>query len=227
MLMSFLRAFGISALRFGKGQVFQDRREASLALAAALTAYRGENALVLGVPRGAVPMARIIADALGGEMDVVLVRKIGAPGNPEFAIGAVNEFGRVAISQRDAEYSGADDAYLEGEKQQQIEIMRVRRAQYTEQRAPIDPAARVVIIVDDGLATGSTMIAALETLRDQHPARLICAVPVAPADTAARVREHCDELICLDTPETFYAVGQFYRDFAQVSDEEVIAALRR
>ena len=103
--------------------MFQDRRDAAIRLAAALTHYRGQNALVLGVPRGAVPMARIIADALGGEMDVVLVRKIGAPRNPEFAIGAVNEFGRVAISQRDAEYSGADDAYLEGEKQQQIEIM--------------------------------------------------------------------------------------------------------
>src|SRR6185369_12989750 len=152
---------------------FSNRDEAAALLAEQLVAYKGKNPLVLGVPRGAVPMARIIADALGGEMDVVLVRKIGAPGNPEFAIGAVNEFGRVAISQRDAEYSGADDAYLEAEKQRQIEIMRVRRAQYTEQRPPIDPAARVVIIVDDGLATGSTMIAALETLRDQHPARLI------------------------------------------------------
>jgi putative phosphoribosyl transferase len=207
--------------------MFADRRDAAIRLAAALTQYRGQNALVLGIPRGAVPMAQIIADVLGGEMDVVLVRKIGAPGNPEFAIGAVNEFGRVAISQRDADYSGADHVYLEVEKQRQLETMRERRAQYTEQRPPIDPAGRVVIIVDDGLATGSTMIAALETLRDQHPARLISAVPVAPADIAARVREHCDELVCLETPETFYAVGQFYRDFAQVLDEEVIAALRR
>jgi predicted phosphoribosyltransferase len=207
--------------------MFDDRRDAALRLAAALTHYRGQNALVLGVPRGAVPMARIIADVLGGEMDVVLVRKIGAPGNPEYAIGAVNEFGRAAISLRDAQYSGADDAYLEAEQQRQVEIMRARRVQYTEQRPPIDPAGRVVIVVDDGLATGSTMIAALETLRDQHPARLICAVPVAPADTAVRVREHCDELVCLDTPDGFYSVGQFYRDFAQVSDEEVVAALRR
>ena len=207
--------------------MFEDRREAAAKLADALAQYRGKNPLVLGIPRGAVPMARMIADALEGEVDVVLVRKLGAPGNPEFAIGSVNESGRVAISEHDAAYAGADAAYLEAEKQAQLEVMRRRREQYTAHRPPIDPAARVVIVVDDGLATGSTMIAALETLREQRPARLICAVPVAPPDTAARVRLSCDELVCLETPETFYAVGQFYRDFSQVSDEEVVAALRR
>jgi len=207
--------------------MFEDRREAALKLAAALAQYRGKNPLVLGIPRGAVPMARVIADALSGEVDVVLVRKLGAPGNPEFAIGAVNESGRAAISEREAAYAGASAAYLEAEKQAQLEVMRMRRAQYTGHRAPVDPSGRIVIVVDDGLATGSTMIAALETLSDQRPARLICAVPVAPPDTATRVRASCDELVCLEAPEPFYAVGQFYRDFGQVEDAEVVAALRR
>jgi predicted phosphoribosyltransferase len=172
-------------------------------------------------------MARTIADHLQGDVDVVLVRKLGAPGNPEFAVGAVDESGRALISERDAQHAGATAEYVEAEKERQVEIMRSRRRQYTQHRPAIDPARRIVIVVDDGLATGWTMIAALDALRAQKPERLICAVPVAPPDTAARVQSHCDELICLETPEEFYAVGQFYRDFAQVDDNEVIAALER
>ena len=204
---------------------FRDRMEAANKLAEKLSAYRGNMPLVLAIPRGALPMARRIADKLGGEVDVVLVRKIGAPGNPEFAIGAVDESGSMFVTQ-DAVLVGAGEDYLAREKQRQIEIMRERRAQYTPLRAPIDPAGRTVIVVDDGLATGSTMIAALRALRQRNPEKLICAVPVAPPDTLAKVSHHADEVICLHTAADFFAVSQFYGHFPQVDDEEVMAILR-
>jgi len=204
--------------------VFENRRDAALRLVDKLAAYKGKRPLVLGIPRGAVPMARLIAEELGGEVDVVLVRKLRAPGNPEFAIGSIDESGWTHVAEYAAS-TGADARYLEEEKQRQLEVMRQRRTQYTAHRPVVDPAGRTVIVVDDGLATGSTMIAALHALRQRQPARLICAVPVAPPDTAAEVAENCDELVCLETPEHFYAVGQFYRHFPQVEDEEVIAAL--
>jgi predicted phosphoribosyltransferase len=205
--------------------VFENRRDAALKLVEKLAAYKSKNPLVLGIPRGAVPMARLIAEQLGGEVDVVLVRKLRAPGNPELAIGSVDESGWTHVAEY-ATSTGADAHYLEEEKQHQLEVMRQRRTQYTAQRPVVDPAGRIVIVVDDGLATGSTMIAALHALRQRGPARLICAVPVAPPDTVAKVAENCDELVCLDTPEYFYAVGQFYRHFPQVEDDEVVAALK-
>jgi predicted phosphoribosyltransferase len=205
--------------------MFSNRAEAAATLAGRLDAYRGRDPLVLGIPRGAMPMARHIAEKLGGQVDVVLVRKLRAPGNPEFAVGAVEESGWTFTAPH-AEEAGADAAYLEREKQAQLALIQQRRAQYTAQRGRIDPAGRVVIVVDDGLATGSTMIAALHALRDQRPARLVCAVPVSPPDTLERVKEHADETVCLETPRDFYAVGQFYRSFPQVEDAEVVAALQ-
>jgi putative phosphoribosyl transferase len=206
--------------------VFENRRDAALKLVDRLARYKGKNPLVLGIPRGAVPMARLIAEQLSGEVDVVLVRKLRAPGNPELAIGSVDESGWTYVADYAAS-TGADARYVEEERQGQLEVMRERRAQYTGHRPVVDPAGRIVVVVDDGLATGSTMIAALHALRQRGPARLICAVPVAPPDTVAKVAENCDELVCLDTPEHFYAVGQFYRHFPQVEDDEVVAALRR
>jgi len=195
-------------------------------LAKALEAYRGRNPLVLAIPRGAVEMGAVIAEALGGELDVVLVRKLRAPSSPEFAVGSVDETGWTYIADHAAQ-AGADQAYLASEKAEQLELLRRRRAQYTPARPPADPRGRVAIVVDDGIATGASMIAALHAVRAREPARLVCAVPVAPAESLEQIRPYADEVLCLETPADFYAVGQFYRHFAQVEDEAVVKLLAR
>jgi predicted phosphoribosyltransferase len=204
--------------------MFRDREEAASMLADRLAGYQGRNPLVLAIPRGGVPMARLIADRLGGELDVVLVRKLGAPLQPELAIGSVDEAGCTYLAPT-AELVGADDAYVAEEREAQLKTIRERRERYTPIRSPIDPAGRVVIVVDDGLATGATMIAALHGLRKRAPAKLVCAVPVAPPETLEMVREMADEVVCLEAPEFFRAVGQFYGSFPQVEDDEVVGLL--
>lgn len=202
--------------------MFRDRLDAARQLAERLAHLRGRNPLVLAIPRGGVPMGRQLADALEGELDVVLVRKIGAPGNPEFAIGAVSEDGSVHLEE--VAHHCHEDVLAE-EVERQRELIAERRRRYTPVHAPIDPAGRIVVVVDDGSATGATMAAALTTLRQRDPARLIAAIGVAPPDTVERLTALADEVVCLDAPPHFRAVGQFFADFGQVEDDEVIALL--
>jgi predicted phosphoribosyltransferase len=205
--------------------MFHDRNEAAILLAEQLKDYKGKTPLILAIPRGAVPMAKIIADKLDGEFDVVLVRKLRAPDYPELAIGSIDESGWTYIADHAASV-GAVSEYIEAERQQQMATIKQRRAQYTPVRPPIDPAGRIVIVIDDGLATGATMISALHGLRSRKPARLICAIPVSPPETLRKIQPLADQVVCLDTPDNFRAVGQFYVDFPQVEDEEVIKVLQ-
>jgi putative phosphoribosyl transferase len=202
-------------------RMFRDRDDAARQLARALAPWRGRHAVVYAIPRGAMPMAVVLAKELDAELDVVLTHKLGAPGNPEYAIGAVAESGWRHVQQHGL---GVGEDYVQRETAAQLERLRERRRQYG---APGVPASgRTAIVVDDGLATGATMIAALHALREQGPSHLICAVPVAAADSLSRVRPLADEVVCLHAPPDFYAVGQFYEHFEQVDDTQVIEALR-
>ncbi len=200
----------------------KDRHEAAVRLAGRLSAYRGSRPLVLGVPRGAVPMAREIAEALGGDVDVVLVRKLRAPGHPEFAVGAIDEHGHVLRSPFAA---GLSETYLREEIAEQLALLQERRTRYTRARTPIDVRGRIVIIVDDGIATGASMLAAIRSVRARQPATIVVATPVAAPSSLEPIRAEADEVVCLQAPADFAAVGQYYDDFSEVTDEMVVAAL--
>jgi predicted phosphoribosyltransferase len=205
---------------------FVDRDDAARQLAQALDRFRGTQPLVLAIPRGAVPMGRIIADALGGELDVALVRKLGAPNYPELAVGAVDEQGTIHVADYAAQ-AGADPGYIREEAARELAKIRRRRVQYSRDRPPIPVAGRTAIVIDDGLATGATMMAALEAVDAQGPRLLVCAVPVAAVESLKKVETVADEVVCLAAPESFRAVSQYYRKFPQVDDQEVIDLLAR
>jgi predicted phosphoribosyltransferase len=169
-------------------------------------------------------MARIIADALGGDLDAVLVRKLRAPGQPELAIGAVDEAGMVLKGNY---YGLASEKYLRDEIDTQLHVIRDRRHMYARAQKRVDPAGRTVVIVDDGVATGSSILAAIRSVRARQPKKLIVAIGVAPPETLARIQAEADEVICLAAPEAFYAVGQFFEDFSEVTDANVVTALTR
>ena len=201
------------------------RSDAARRLIERLRHYRGARPLVLAVPRGAVPMARQIADALDGELDVVLVSKLGSPGDPECAIGSVDENGGVVLDPRSRKL-GYSDYWLQQETERRLRLLRERARLYRGGRPAADPCGRTVIVVDDGAATGSTLAGALRLLRMHGPARLIVAVAVASRGAQRRLRALADEVVCLHAPWLFFSVSQAFRHFAPVDDEQVRSALR-
>jgi predicted phosphoribosyltransferase len=203
--------------------IFKNRLHAAQLLAEKLQKYRGTHPLVLGVPRGAVPMAKLVARELDGDLDVVLVRKLRAPGQPELAIGSIDEDGHLYLNVYGA---SAPPQYLEAEKAHQLALLAERRRLYSTARTRIDPKGRTVIIVDDGLATGSSMIAAVRALKREKAARVIVAVGAAPTETVELLRHEADEVVAVTVSDMFGAVGAFFEEFPQVSDEEVVAALK-
>jgi putative phosphoribosyl transferase len=203
--------------------IFADRREAGQRLGAALGERPG--AVVLGIPRGGVIVAAEVAAAIGATLDVVVPRKLGAPGNPELGIGAVTADGTVVLDERLVRILGVTDDYIAREVARQVAEIHRRLERYRAGRPPVDLGGRECIVVDDGVATGGTAEAALRSVRAQGASHVVLAVPVAPAESVERLRSVADEVVCLATPSPFAAVGQWYVQFPQVSDEEVLAAL--
>ncbi len=206
---------------------FADRRDAGCKLAARLDRFRSAEPLVLALPRGGVPVAFEVARALGTPLDLVMVRKIGAPGMEEFGIGAVVD-GHDPQIVLDEESVGLIDppaGYVDAEVRRQLEEIERRRHAYLGDRPPLDVTGRVVIVVDDGIATGNTALAVIRALRGAGPARIILAVPVAAAASIDALAKEADEVISLHAPERLRSVGEHYADFAQTTDEEVIRLL--
>ncbi len=208
---------------------FRNREEAGRRLADRLLKYRGEHVVVFALPRGGVPVAAPIAEALNAPLDLVLVRKIGVPFQPELAMGAVADGGKpITVRNEDViAMARVSEEEFEVVRQRELQEIERRRRLYLGARAPLEVQGRIAIVVDDGVATGATTRAALRAVRAHHPKKLVLAAPVAPPDTLASLEPEADETICLETHEDFGAIGYFYADFRQTGDAEVISILDR
>jgi predicted phosphoribosyltransferase len=204
---------------------FADRHDAGRQLAERLLPLGDEDPVVVGLPRGGVPVAEEVATALGAPLEILAVRKLGAPHNPEYGIGAIAEDGTRVFDPEALAVLGIENGTLEAIVARETAELRRRVAAYRGDRPALPLERRTVIVVDDGVATGVTDTAALRAIRRLRPRRLVLAVPVCPPDSLARLRGEADDVVCLVAPPLLYGVGQWYRDFSQVSDDEVIAAL--
>jgi predicted phosphoribosyltransferase len=207
--------------------MFRDRADAARKLAEQLKGRELHDPVVLAIPRGGVVIGAVLARELGADLDVVLSRKLRAPSQPELAIGAVAEDGRVYMNPSVSEFVDQMEEYLADESRHQVNEIARRTKLFRAVRPQAPLAGRSVIVTDDGIATGSTMIAALQTVRVENPHEVIVAVPVASPDRLPEIQRWCDEVVCLLTPDDFWAIGQFYKNFTQVEDEEVLNLLRQ
>jgi putative phosphoribosyl transferase len=205
--------------------IFADRAEAGRLLAERLLAMRLQHPLVLALPRGGVPVGAEIARRLHAPLDVVFVRKLGAPDQPELAVGAVADGAEIVLNTELVAMLNLDEDYIAVAAQRELAVIEQRRREWAALRPAVEPAGRALIVVDDGVATGMTMQAALRQLKHRKPARLIAAAPVASREAVAMLRREAD-VVCLSSPRRFGSVGSFYQSFLQVSDEEVAALLR-
>lgn len=207
--------------------IFENRTEAGKVLATKLVGLKEEkNLLILAIPRGGVVIGKELATRLNCPLDVIITKKIGAPGNPELAVGAVGAIGEPVIDEQLAVQVGADEKYL------QYSILKIkseidrREKEFRLGKPPLELRNKMVILADDGVATGATMLAAIDLIRQQEPKKIIVAVPVIAKDSLEKVEKLADEVVFLEAPDLFFAVGQFYKDFGQVSDEEVVELLK-
>jgi predicted phosphoribosyltransferase len=210
------------------GHVYRDRRDAGRVLATSLRAHAGRpGLLVLALPRGGVPVAAEVAEALHAPLDVFVVRKLGMPGHEEYAMGAIASGGVRVLDEQTVHRLGLSDDEVDAVTRAEQRELDRRERLYRDDRPMPELRGRTVILVDDGLATGSTMLAAVRAVRAQRPARIVVAVPTAAADTCDMLRDEADEVICADTPDAFRAVSLWYDDFSQTSDEEVRQLLQQ
>jgi len=207
--------------------LFHDRAEAGKRLGEALKGYGGKGVVVLGIPRGGVVVASEVADALDAPLDVVVTRKISPPGEPEYALGAVTQDGEVIVDRQAAESLGAGRDYLESEISRKREEVKERTLKFRGDKPFPSLDGRTVIIVDDGIATGSSVGAAVMSLKKSRPKEIVVAVPVAPSDAVETLTDDGNRVVCLETPGPFFSIGEFYEDFEQVEDEEVRTILER